>query len=661
MLALKSAGIKGKVIVPSFTFCATAHAVVWAGLEPVFVDIDPETFNLDPAKVRAAITPEVKAILAVHVFGNPCAIDELAALAKEHNLALFFDAAHAFGSTYKKQKIGSFGLAETFSTHATKPFMAVEGGIISTKDQVLLEHLQKSRNFGVDSPIDTAFIGTNAKMSELHALVGLDSLSYYPANLNKRKELVRSYQEKLRDLPGLRFQKIQENSQSSYFFFSIVLDPVKFGANRDELAVALEQAGVQTRKYFYLPLHQQKSYKGYVTGCLPHTEAVASNILCLPTHTELTFDDVSYICDIIKKLQSEKKPAVSPAQLSESKNELFSSYSYLSDDNIKRVLVTGGAGYVGCVLVKKLLEKGYQVRVLDKLIFGKEPLAEFANNPNFNLQVGPVEDKYILEKCLKGVDAVIHLVGLSNDPSCEIDSELTRKENIEATKILLEMCKGRSVKRFIFASSCSVYGFTGDIVVTEESIPNPLTAYARSKIDCEKLILPAADKNFTTVCLRKATIYGPSPRMRFDLVINAMTGTALSEGKITINGGEQWRPHLHVEDAAEVYLFMLEAEKAKISGQVFNIGSNHQNIKIADLAKRISRIIPNASVEQSDNPDKRSYNACFDKINSLGWKAQRDVEDGVLGVKKLFDEGHIKDFRDLNYFNIKRLYTYLNI
>lgn len=328
---------------------------------------------------------------------------------------------------------------------------------------------------------------------------------------------------------------------------------------------------------------------------------------------------------------------------------------------MKKILVTGGAGYVGTVLVKKLLDKGYAVRILDQLVFGKEPLRELALHPHFDLEVGVVEDKYMVKKCLQDVDVIIHLSGLSNDPSCEINQDLTRKANVEATKILLDLAKANGVRRFIYASSCSVYGFTEGAVVTEESQINPLTAYAKSKVDCESIILPEAKDDFVVVCLRKATIYGPSPRMRFDLVINTMTGTAKGENRITINGGEQWRPFLHVEDAADAYIFMLEADAKKINGHIFNVGSNEQNVKIADLAYNVAKLIPAAKVELSPSPDNRSYRVSFDKINTLGWKATRTIDEGILGVAEMFNDGRVKDFHDLNYFNIRRMITYLNV
>ena len=326
---------------------------------------------------------------------------------------------------------------------------------------------------------------------------------------------------------------------------------------------------------------------------------------------------------------------------------------------LQKILITGGAGYLGSVLSKKLLNKGYYVRILDPLIFGKESINELFNYPNCDIQIGVSDDKYMLKRCLKDIYAVIHLSGLSNDPSCEINSDLTRKANVETTRILLELSKNIGVKRFIYASSCSVYGFNHDLL-TEESPLNPLTAYAKSKVDSEKIILPEHNDDFTTVALRKSTLYGPSSRMRFDLVINTMTGIALTDNKIIVNGGEQWRPFLHVSDAADAYIFMLEAPSGKINGEIFNVGSNADNLKILDLAKIISRFL-NVDIKQSDSPDRRSYKVSFDKINNLGWYTKKSIQDGVQGVQEMFENGEIIDFRDLNYFNIKRMLSYLNI
>lgn len=309
ILALKGLGLQGEVIVPSFTFAATVHAVSWAGLTPVFVDIDPQTFNLNPQNVEAAITDQTSAIVAVHVFGNPCDIDVLTSIAKKHQLKLIFDAAHAFGSTYKGRPIGQFGDVEMFSTHATKTLITAEGGILSTNDQKLIAYLKQARNFGFpeDKPEDTVVPGTNAKLSEVHAVIGLDSLSRFPPMLEHKRTLVAHYHEMLGNIAGIRFQCVPEHSTSAYLYFPIVVDEQQFGMSRDQLHQYLTENGIMTRKYFYPPVHKHTSYQKYHYLYLPHTEAVASGILCLPVHGDLTIPNVEHIGGLIRMAQQQNR------------------------------------------------------------------------------------------------------------------------------------------------------------------------------------------------------------------------------------------------------------------------------------------------------------------------------------------------------------------
>ncbi len=295
---------RGEIIIPSFTFVASAHAAVAAGLTPVFVDVDRETYTLDPHAVEKAITSKTVAIMGVHVFGNPCDIDALQRIADIHKIPLIFDAAHAFGSTYRGRKIGGFGVAETFSTHATKTLISVEGGLVSTSDIGLLEYLKKARNFGLYTAYDSEFIGTNAKMSELHAIVGLDSIAHIDGAVAHKKHVVSLYKKYLEGVAGVHFQREQHDSSNAYFFFSIIVDSIRFGMNRDRLAEELEKNGVMVRKYFFKPLHQHKSYPAWNEVSLPHTEWIAENILCLPTHTSLSDEDVKYVCEMIKKCKN---------------------------------------------------------------------------------------------------------------------------------------------------------------------------------------------------------------------------------------------------------------------------------------------------------------------------------------------------------------------
>lgn len=309
MLALKGLNLTGRVIVPSFTFAATVHALVWAGLEPQFVDIDPQTFTIEPQKVEEAITGDTSAIIGVHVFGNPCAIDELQSIAKKHNLKLIFDAAHAFGSTYKGKPIGTFGDVEMFSTHATKTLITAEGGILSTTNPELLVYLKQARNFGFPegNVEDTIVPGTNAKLSELHAVIGLDSFSDFSRILSHKQGLVAQYTEVLGGIPGITSQYVPDHSTSAYLYFPIIVDEHQFGMSRDQLHQFLMENGIMTRKYFYPPVHKHTSYKGYHSLHLPNTDHISSHILCLPMHADLTPAMVEQIGDVVRKAHQHYK------------------------------------------------------------------------------------------------------------------------------------------------------------------------------------------------------------------------------------------------------------------------------------------------------------------------------------------------------------------
>jgi dTDP-4-amino-4,6-dideoxygalactose transaminase len=301
-LAMKGMGIKGKVIMPSFTFCATAHSAIWAGLEPVFVDID-DTWTIDPKKVEEAITLDTKAIVGVHTFGNPCNITELTRIARENNLQLIFDAAHALGAEYKTKQIGSFGDAEVFSTHATKTLVTGEGGLISTKNSELYNYIKQARNFGFDNNnLDTLFHGTNAKLGEFGAICGLDTLQGLNNALKRKREIAQTFTTRLSKVKGIQFQKKTPESKHACLFFGIILDESEFGLNRDQLAEALDAEGIMTRKYFYPALHQQTSMKKYTTHSLSKTEEVAQSILCLPINAKITSEEVNKMCDAIENI-----------------------------------------------------------------------------------------------------------------------------------------------------------------------------------------------------------------------------------------------------------------------------------------------------------------------------------------------------------------------
>lgn len=289
MLVHKALALSGDVIVPSFTFMATVSALVWAGLRPVFADVDRATHNLDPQAAEAAITPQTTAIVAVHQFGNPADIAALQEIAARHGLKLIFDAAHGFGARYRQEPVGKQGDAQIFSLSPTKLLIAGEGGIVATNDDDLAEKIRMGREYGNDGHYDSAFAGLNARMPEFNALLGLHSLKRLEAAARHRNELAALLQETLGILPGIGFQQVQPGDRHSYREITITIDADAFGLTRDELALALAEENVDTRKYYQPPVHRQTAYRSYDDGRpLPNTDWLAENALSLPIWSNMS-------------------------------------------------------------------------------------------------------------------------------------------------------------------------------------------------------------------------------------------------------------------------------------------------------------------------------------------------------------------------------------
>ena len=330
---------------------------------------------------------------------------------------------------------------------------------------------------------------------------------------------------------------------------------------------------------------------------------------------------------------------------------------------MKKILVTGGAGYLGCILSSKLLDKGYSVRCFDRLYFGEDPIKDLVSDPGFEIIKGNIVDLKDFPDLLDGVDAVVHLAGLANDPTAELDPELTRETNFKGSVELANKAKEKGIDRFVFASSCSVYGQGLSDRITEGSPLNPVSIYAESKITAEKAIDKLKDKTFCPIYLRQATLFGKSRRMRFDLAINLMVVNALVKKKVFVyGGGRQWRPFLHVEDAAEAFISCLEADRDKVFGQVFNVGDSNFNFEIIDLAKFVQSNIAGTELEVvPDSPDKRSYRVCFDKITeTIGWEPGIKVETGIKELSEYLSSGEIENFDMPKFYNIKTLLGYLD-
>ncbi len=300
-IALQGMGITGEVITTPFTFVATTHALYWNKIRPVFCDIEPDTFTLDPAKVEELITPWTTAILAVHVFGRPCRLNELADIAKRHNLALIYDAAHAFGVQVNGTPIGHYGDLSMFSFHATKLYHAIEGGMLTFKDSGLAPTFSYLKNFGFKSETEVVMPGTNAKMNEMQSLMGSLVLKYMDKLIAKRKVLYGIYRERLADVPGITFCPDPEPGVAyNYAYMPVLIDEKTFGMSRDALYTKLREYNVFARRYFYPLLNDFACYQSMpLAKPLRVAEKIAEAIITLPIYVDLKEDEVHKICDIL--------------------------------------------------------------------------------------------------------------------------------------------------------------------------------------------------------------------------------------------------------------------------------------------------------------------------------------------------------------------------
>jgi nucleoside-diphosphate-sugar epimerase len=320
--------------------------------------------------------------------------------------------------------------------------------------------------------------------------------------------------------------------------------------------------------------------------------------------------------------------------------------------------VTGGAGYVGAILIPKLLERGYQVRVLDLFLFGRDVLPQ--TNQDLECVQGDIRDEGLLGDALPGCDAVIHLACISNDPSFELNPTLSKSINFDAFEPLVSISKHAGVRRFIYASTSSVYGVSDAPEVTEEHPLVPLTDYNKYKGLCEPILLKYQSPEFTTVIVRPATVCGYSPRQRLDLTVNILTNLAINNRKITIFGGSQQRPNIHIDDIAELYVDLLERPAEQIAGKTFNAA--YQNHTVSELGEMVRKVVSEQlpelgeiAVETTPSNDLRSYHVSSAKIQrELGWAPKRSVEDAIVDLCGAFKAGKLPNsLTDPRYINVK--------
>ena len=332
---------------------------------------------------------------------------------------------------------------------------------------------------------------------------------------------------------------------------------------------------------------------------------------------------------------------------------IFESARKPVERKIRNVLVVGGAGYIGCGLVRDLLAEGYWVRVLDNMLYGDEAIRDLYQHPSFQFHQGDFREVSPVVRAVKGMDAVIHLGAIVGDPACAVSEDGTLETNLAATRLLADVCRASNVARLLFASTCSVYGAAQE-VVDENSELNPVSLYAATKIDSERVLLDAQGRDFHPVIMRLATAFGWSHRPRFDLVVNLLTAKAAQEKKIVIYNGQQWRPFIHVRDISLAFRAALRAPLELVSGQVFNVGSENMNLTLGQLADKISAIEPGLEVEHITNSDARTYRVCFDKIRKhLGFECQVTVEDGVEEMRRHIKAGEVSDYKLAKYSNVQ--------
>ncbi len=320
---------------------------------------------------------------------------------------------------------------------------------------------------------------------------------------------------------------------------------------------------------------------------------------------------------------------------------------------MKKILVVGGGGYVGSALVPELLRLGYSVTVYDLFIYGKDVLDE---NEKLNVIKGDIRDLNLLNKITLNHDVVIHLACISNDPSFELNPKLGKSINLDSFRPFVEISKKNNIKRFIYASSSSVYGIKTEKNVNETLPLDPLTDYSKFKVECEKILNEYTSENFETIIIRPATVCGYARRQRLDVVVNILTNLAFNLRKIKVLGGEQLRPNIHINDMVSVYLKCIEAESSLVNGEIFNAG--YDNYSVTQIANVVKDVIGNdIEIEKQPTNDNRSYHISSEKIyDKLNFKPHFTIKNAVQDLKKAFENNKLPNsLKDTKYYNIKKM------
>jgi len=323
-------------------------------------------------------------------------------------------------------------------------------------------------------------------------------------------------------------------------------------------------------------------------------------------------------------------------------------------DRKRKVLVTGGAGYVGSVLVPKLIAKGHKVTVLDLYLYGDDIFEDLKGNSDLREVKGDIRDQDVVKDALRGCDAVIHLACISNDPSFDLDPDLGKSINLDCFGPLVDSSKAAGVDLFVYASSSSVYGIKDDAQVTEDLSLEPLTDYSIFKANCEEILAAKREPGFNVCTIRPSTVCGYGPRQRLDVIVNILTNFAVNTGRMKVFGGSQKRPNIHIQDMADLYTFLLDQPLEKIDGEIYNAG--YENFTLMELAEIVRKVVGgDIPIDVEPTDDLRSYHVSSEKIkNELGFEVQYTIEDAVSGLVDAFKEGRlVNSMENPRYFNIK--------
>lgn len=324
-------------------------------------------------------------------------------------------------------------------------------------------------------------------------------------------------------------------------------------------------------------------------------------------------------------------------------------------DPDRKILVVGGAGYIGTILVSKLLTRGCSVRILDNLMYGDDAIRPLLSHPNLEFMKGDCRNIQDVVRAMNNVGSIVHLAAIVGDPACAAEDENALQINYAATRMMLEIAKGDGIQRFIFASSCSVYGVSENLM-DEKSLTEPISLYAETKLNSERVLLESKSANFHPTILRFATVFGLAPRPRFDLVVNLLTAKAIQDGVMTIFNGDQWRPFIHVDDIAEAIVLTLFVPIEAVSGEILNIGDDRLNFTLKQISEKICVQLPGTRVEHIENSDRRNYRVSFKKAHDcLGFRARHSIEDGIEEIKHAYDTGLIRNYRQPLYSNLMYL------